>query len=84
MRIGKRFPFGQEKHLNVSIIGQNLLTISDYTGPDPEPSLADRGASLYGGSDLSLFQAEPLAPGMDRRNRYLPSRTIVLAVGLEF
>ncbi len=49
---------------------QNAFVISDYTGPDPEPSLTDGG--------------NVLAPGIDRRNSYFTSRTFTLGVNINF
>lgn len=67
--------------MSVSLSGQNVFTITDYTGADPEPSLVDRGTSDNGerpsGSDV-------LAPGIDRRYNYFNSRTFTLGVNIKF
>ena len=67
--------------LTLSLSGQNLFVISDYTGTDPEPALVDSGAGANGdptsGSDV-------LAPGIDRRNNYFFSRTFTLGVNIKF
>ena len=67
--------------LSVSLSGQNVFTITNYTGADPEPSLVDRGTSGNGsrpsGSDV-------LAPGIDRRYNYFNSRTFTLGVNVKF
>ena len=67
--------------LALSLSGQNLFTITNYTGADPEPSLIDRGNTSNGarpsGSDV-------LAPGIDRRYNYFNSRTVTLGVNVKF
>ncbi|MFP4091461.1 MAG: SusC/RagA family TonB-linked outer membrane protein [Cyclobacteriaceae bacterium] len=54
--------------------GQNLFFITNYTGVDPEARLAD------GDGD----DADPLAPGIDRRNTWFRTRTYTLGVNLSF
>ena len=68
-------------NLLVSLSGQNLFVISDYTGTDPEPSLIDTGEAANG--DASN-QANVLAPGIDRRNNYFFSKTFTLGVNIKF
>ncbi|MEL6649474.1 MAG: SusC/RagA family TonB-linked outer membrane protein [Bacteroidota bacterium] len=50
------------------VAGQNLFTLTNYTGVDPEVRFQDG--------------ADPLAPGIDRRNTYFRSRTITVGVNL--
>ncbi len=50
------------------VSGQNLFTITNYTGVDPEVRFQDG--------------ADPLAPGIDRRNTYFRSRTLTVGVNL--
>lgn len=78
--ISKRFTIGKaNKTLNLSLTGQNLLTLSNYTGFDPEPALIDSGDGINYG--LLLQQAgSPYTPGIDSRVNYMPSRTVVLGV----
>lgn len=59
--------------------GQNLLTLTKYTGLDPEYRLTDAGDTdiFFNGRPL-----QPLAPGIDRRDGYGVSRTWL--VGLRF
>lgn len=59
------------KGLRLSLSGQNLFTITNYTGTDPEPSLADFGSDV-------------LAPGIDRRNNYFSSTTFTLGLNINF
>ena len=85
LSLSKAFPLGQSgsgKQLSVSVTGQNLLTLTNYTGPDPEPALEDGGATTFGSIPNRGNDATPLAPGIDRRNSYLPARTVVLGVRL--
>jgi len=74
----------------IYLAGQNLFTITNYTGVDPEVRLGDEGsvdnggrvnADLYGldGPALNI-----LAPGVDRRNTYFTTRTITLGLNLTF
>jgi iron complex outermembrane receptor protein len=62
------------------VSGQNLFTITNYTGVDPEPRLGDTGASDNGGRFSTTLN--PLAPGIDRRSTYFLART--LSVGVNF
>ena len=87
LSLSRSFPIGaatNKRQLNVSLTGQNLFVITNYTGPDPEPVLEDIGGTDNGGLQNALNEANPFAPGIDRRNNYLPSRTIVIGIGLEF
>lgn len=68
--------------LNVSLIAQNPLVITSYTGTDPEPSLVDTGAFSNGDSDPNY--ADVLSPGIDRRSNYFSSRSITLGVNVNF
>lgn len=52
---------------------QNLFTITNYLGPNPEPRFVDSGSS---------FGA--LAPGIDRRNTYFSSRTFSFGINVNF
>ncbi len=53
--------------------GQNLVTITGYSGVSPEPRLSDDGSSF--GS---------LAPGIDRRNTYFSARTFTFGANIGF
>lgn len=69
LSISKSFSMGNDNRmLSLSLIGQNLLTITGYTGGDPEPSFYDLDGSGY------------FSSGIDRRASYRPSRTISVAV----
>jgi len=59
--------------LKLYISGQNLFTITNYSGVDPEVR--------YGDSDNNN---NPLAPGIDRSNTYFSTRSVTLGVNLLF
>ncbi len=63
-------PSGMSK-VRLFLTGQNLLTITGYSGVSPEPRLDDKSSS---------FRA--LAPGIDRRNEYFSSRTFTFGVNI--
>ena len=69
--------------LTLSLSGQNLFVISDYTGTDPEPALVDSGAAGNGDRD-NFDNPDVLSPGIDRRNNYFFSRTFTLGVNIKF
>ncbi len=70
-------------NLNVSLTGQNLFTLTGYTGADPEPSLVDYG-SVDNGARVNLNNGDVLSPGIDRRNSYFTARTVTLGVNFNF
>jgi len=87
LSITRRFSLGKDdrkKSLQISLTGQNLITITNYTGADPEPSLVDLGPTTNGSLQYDSIDANRLASGIDRRNHYLPNRTVVLGVGVVF
>ena len=83
LSIGYNFDIKNEyiQNMRLSLTGQNLFTITDYTGSDPEPALQDFGAVDNGGD---LGSANVLAPGVDRRYNYFQSRTITLGLNINF
>lgn len=83
--VGYTFNMGESKYikgLRLSLSGQNLFTITGYTGADPEPALTDRG-SIDNGGFLGT-NADPLTPGIDRRYNYFASRTVTFGVNVNF
>jgi iron complex outermembrane receptor protein len=68
--------------VRLSLSGQNLFTITNYTGTDPEPALTDRGGASNG--DFVGFNRDPLTPGIDRRHNYFSSTTITFGVNINF
>ena len=61
------------KNVRFFLNGQNLITITGYTGVDPEPRLSDGDG--FGGV---------LSPGIDRRNTYFRTREVTFGVNLGF
>ena len=64
------------------VSGNNLLTITGYTGVDPEVRYSDGGASDNGGRPN--LNGDPLAPGIDRRSNYYTVRSFSVGVNLGF
>ena len=65
------------------VAGQNLFTITNYTGVDPEVRYVDVG-DTNPGVGFGSGQPDPLAPGIERRNTYFTSRTFTLGLNLGF
>jgi TonB-linked SusC/RagA family outer membrane protein len=59
------------RSLRVFLTGQNLFTITKYTGVDPEVRYED-------------VDGNPLAPGIDRRETWVYTRSFTLGVNLGF
>ena len=57
-------------NMRVSFSAQNLFTITNYKGVDPEVRFDDNG--------------DPLAPGIDRRNTWFNTRTFSLGLNIDF
>ncbi|HEX8040934.1 MAG TPA: TonB-dependent receptor, partial [Chryseosolibacter sp.] len=77
MSIGYNFnisPTSLVKSFRLYATGQNLFQITNYTGIDPEPVLADPEAD----------PDDVLAPGLDRRNNYFTSRTFTFGLNVGF
>jgi TonB-dependent starch-binding outer membrane protein SusC len=73
---------GVVNKLRFYVAGQNLFTITDYTGVDPEVRYVDRIDSDNGGRPATIDDA--LAPGIERRSTYFTTRTITFGVNLGF
>ncbi len=74
--LGYRVPLPEKswfRSLRLEIGGQNLFTITKYTGLDPEVRLSDFGPTDNGGRK-NIYR-EVLSPGIDRRSTYLLART---------
>lgn len=93
LSVGYTFNLDNEhiKDIRLSLSGQNLFTITGYSGTDPEPVLQDFGdnSSANGAIEISdgtivTGVANPLAPGVDRRNSYFTARTITLGLNVNF
>ncbi len=85
MSIGYTFDMSNSKigALRVYLAGQNLFTITGYTGVDPEVRLGDTGSVDNGNRDLG-DELDVLAPGVDRRNTYFFTRTITFGANVTF
>lgn len=86
LTISRRFSFEKGsaiRGLTVSVTGQNLFVLTNYTGTDPEPSLVDYGSSDNGG-EVDFSNPDVLSPGIDRRYSYFASRTFTLGLNLNF
>ena len=66
----------------IYVAGQNLFTITGYTGVDPDVRLGDPGSQDNGGRVSTTLN--PLAPGVDRRSSYYTTRTLTFGVNLGF
>lgn len=93
MSVGYTFDMKEDsyiKGLRLSLAGQNLFTITGYTGVDPEPSLQDGGLGLSNlegstpNQNIQQVQANPLIAGIERREAYFTSTTITLGVNVNF
>lgn len=58
--------------MRIFFTGQNLFTITGYSGISPEPRLTDEDFSSFGS----------LAPGIDRRNTYFTARGYTFGINL--
>jgi iron complex outermembrane receptor protein len=70
---------GAVKSLRWYITGQNLFLISDYTGVDPEVRFADVSRN-----DRGVVTTNVLAPGVDRRENWVFTRSFTLGVNIQF
>ena len=72
------------KSIRLSLTGQNLFTWTAYAGVDPEVRYFDWGSGDNGGMATVNFLGGFLAPGLDRRTTYLPSKVGVFSVVVTF
>jgi iron complex outermembrane receptor protein len=85
LQLGYNFRFAQGSMISKMRVyagGNNLIVITGYTGTDPEARLTDSGGTDNGAFNPTV--ANPLAPGIDRRNNYFRARTVTLGVSLSF
>jgi iron complex outermembrane receptor protein len=85
LTIGRSFDLNNNYFdgLQLSLIFQNPLVITGYSGADPEPSLVDSGPADNGNRDFATT-SDVLSPGLDRRNSYFAQRSVTLGVNLNF
>jgi TonB-dependent starch-binding outer membrane protein SusC len=68
----------------VFVTANNLFTLTNYTGVDPEVRYADPGSSDVGNEPTRILNPDPLAPGIDRRSTYFSTRAFTLGVNVSF
>ncbi len=80
--LGYNFPFSGKtvNKLRLYVAGQNLITITDYTGIDPEVRYTDPGSDPVNKADPQ----NGLAPGIERRSTYFTTRILTFGVNLGF
>ena len=74
--LGYNFDLPENKYLSlvkVYLSGQNLFTITDYSGVDPEVRYGDANDNN-----------NPLAPGLDREKTYFSTRSFTFGMNLIF
>jgi len=74
--VGYNFMFPDSKYIGkvrVFISGQNLFTITNYSGVSPEVRYGD-----------AYDNNNPLAPGLDRENTYFTTRSFTFGVNVNF
>jgi len=79
VRLGYRFDIGNNRYLSalqVYITAQNVFTITDYKGPEPEVRFRRNG--------LTPKESSYLVPGIDARTTHWPVRTFMLGLNVGF
>jgi TonB-dependent starch-binding outer membrane protein SusC len=71
------------RNLRIYLSGNNLFTITKYTGADPEVRYSDPGPVTEGNTSVA-FGGDILVPGIDRRVTYFPTSSIQFGVNLKF
>jgi iron complex outermembrane receptor protein len=80
MSIGYHFDMSNSSafsNIRLYVAGQNLFTITDYTGIDPEVRYVDTGENEDDDDDA-------LSPGIERRNTYFTTRTFTIGLSIGF
>lgn len=72
------------RNLRLYVSGQNLFVITNYSGVDPEVRHSDLGAVDNGGRPANELNPDILSPGIDRRNTYFRTRTLLFGVNVGF
>jgi iron complex outermembrane receptor protein len=84
MTLGYTFKPGEGSSVSrvrVYFSGRNLFWITNYTGVDPQPRFTDSGSTDNG---ETAGTADPLYPGLDRRNIYFTTRAFTFGLNLTF
>jgi len=71
------------RDLRIYLSGNNLFTITKYTGADPEVRYSDPGPITEGNAGLG-YGGDILVPGIDRRVTYFPTRSIQFGINIKF
>ncbi len=71
------------KKIRAYVAGNNLLTLTGYTGVDPQVRFSDQG-SIDNGGDNRGNRKDGLVPGIDRRNTYFAARTFTFGLNFGF
>ena len=70
--------------LRFFLSGNNIFTVTGYSGSDPEVRYADVGPIQDGDTRATFSPGENiLVPGVDRRVTYLPTRSFTLGVNIK-
>jgi len=86
LTLGYTFPLKSQQinRLRVYFSGNNLFTITDYNGVDPEPQFVDTGVAIRSPFQANVSGGNALAAGIDRRNNFFLTRSFTLGVNLDF
>jgi iron complex outermembrane receptor protein len=71
------------KSVRVYVSGNNLFTITGYSGSDPEVRYSDNGPITEGNAGVD-YGGDILVPGIDQRVSAPPTRTITFGVNVKF
>lgn len=87
--LGYDFPFqSMTRKVYAYLAVNNLITLTKYTGNDPEPRYSDSGPitrnrhAIY--DERNRFASPETAPGIDRGSVWLPSRSFTLGLRFSF
>ncbi len=73
------------QRFNASLIGQNLFTLTNYSGANTEPALLELSRINQVGANYNETKyIDPLGSGVDGLETFLPNRTITLALNIGF
>lgn len=72
------------KKIRLYVSANNLFTITDYTGADPEVRYQDPGPISFGAFSSYGMIPNSLVNGIDRPSTYLPTRTFSFGLNLGF
>ena len=87
IRLSYNFPIKSSlpvQSLRLYLTGQNLWTITNYSGPDPTPQLTDVGNKDNGGFAPYATNPNPLWIGIERRSSWFLQREVTLGVDIKF